>query len=62
MIKNARYEKKMIDRAIAEKKWLVTVAVYGKHLKDDSVCVQAGVDLKEAKKLARLAVRLLEAQ
>ena len=57
--KNVRYEKKMRDRAIAEKKWLVTVSLDGRHLKDDSCCVQALVELKKAKELARIAVGLL---
>ena len=59
MSKNVHYDPVMRQRAIAQKRFLVTIEVYGGHLKDDSVCVQAGVELAEAKKLAKLAVRLL---
>ncbi|HEX5315338.1 MAG TPA: hypothetical protein VFX22_01710, partial [Candidatus Kapabacteria bacterium] len=55
-----RYEKKMRERAILDKKWLVTVSVYGKHLRDDSCTVQASVDLATAKRLTKIALGLLK--
>ena len=57
-----RYQQKMRDRAVREKKWLVTVSVSGKHLKDDSVTVQALVDLPKAKELHDIALGLLKKQ
>jgi hypothetical protein len=55
-----RYKKKMRDRAILDRKFLVTVSVNGKHLRDDSCTVQALVDLAEAKRLTKVAVALLK--
>jgi hypothetical protein len=56
---NVRYEKKMRDRAKREKKFLVTVAVDGREVRDDSCTVQVLADLKLAKRMANLAVELL---
>ena len=59
MSKNVRYEKAMRERAKVEKKWLVTLEVNGRHLKDDSVCIQRSVNLAKAKELSQLALELL---
>lgn len=51
MSQNVRYEKQHREKAKREKKWLVTVEVNGKHLRDDSMCVQGCVDLEFAKRV-----------
>ena len=55
------YEKQMRAKAVNEKKWMVTISVDGKHLGDDSCCVQTLVDMPKAKELAELAIGLLRA-
>jgi hypothetical protein len=53
------YKKEMLDRAKSEKKFLVTVSVNGRHIKDDSCTVQAVVGVDEAKRLTEIAIGLL---
>ncbi len=54
-----RYEKEMRERAKREKKFLVTVSVDGKHLKDDSCRVQFLADIPRAREIAAYALGLL---
>ena len=58
-MKQVRYQQNMRDRAKTERRWLVTIAVDGKHLGDDSCCVQALVDLETAKRISAISVDLL---
>lgn len=60
MSQMVRYEKKMRDRAKTRKRWLATISVDGKHLKDDSCTVQGLVDLAMAKRLTKMAMELLK--
>lgn len=59
MSATVRYSKEMRDRAIREGKFLVTMQVTGKHMKDDAVCVQLVVDTARAKELSDYALGLL---
>jgi hypothetical protein len=54
------YEKAMRERAAREKKFLVTISIEGKHLKDDSCTVQALADLPKAKELTKIALELFK--
>jgi hypothetical protein len=54
-----RYEKPMRERAKAERKFLVTVAIDGRPAGDDSCTVQCLADLPTAKRIAAIAVQLL---
>jgi hypothetical protein len=56
---NVRYEKPMRERAKREKKFLVTVAVDGRQAGDDSCTVQRVADLQLARRIANLALELL---
>ena len=58
MSKMVRYEKSMRERAVRERKYLITVSVDGHHLKDGSVTVQGPADLKTAKRFHALALEL----
>jgi hypothetical protein len=56
---NVRYEKDQRERAIREKKFLVTIAVNGKHIGDDSMCIQGLADLEFAKRLSNIGLEFL---
>ena len=54
-----RHSQQMLDRAKREKKFIVTVAVNGKPIKDGSCTVQALTDLRTAQRALRFATKLL---
>ena len=56
---HVRYEKSMRERAKAQKKSLVTVAVDGREAGDDSCTVQLIANTKLAQRIAKLALELL---
>ena len=58
MSKRVSYEKDLLETAKKHNKFLVTMAVYGGHLKDDSICVQVAVPLKTARRMCGQAWKL----
>ena len=58
--KNVHYEAPMRERAARERKWLFTISVDGKHLKDDSMTVQGLADLRMAKRLTRVGLAVMQ--
>lgn len=60
--RGVRYRNKLRDYAKKHKRFLVTIDVYGKHIGDDSCCVQTSVGLAEAKSLTAQVFALLESR
>lgn len=56
------YPADLRNKAKAGKRFLVTVSVNGEFAGDDSVTVQRAADLKLAREIADLAVRILNAE
>jgi len=56
---NVRYEKVHREKAVREKKFLVTIAVNGRHIGDDSMLVQGVADLEFAKLVTKLGLEFL---
>ena len=59
---NVRYEKAMRQRAIDEKKFLVTIDVNGRPIKDDSCCIQRVADVSMAKEIYNFALKICGAK
>lgn len=53
------YNQDLCDRAKREKLFLVTLAIDGRLIGDDSMTVQTAVDLKLAKRLLKIGLWLL---
>ena len=60
MSHQVRYDKTLRERAKTERKFLVTVAVDGRQIGDDSCTVQMLADLKLAQRIGKLVLDLLK--